>query len=162
PTGDYNDDGVVNAADYTRWRDAMTTNATLPNDSTPGTVTIDDYNVWKAAFNGGNTLSATNWNSLQQQNLAGFPAGNGTGTGWEKAGGSDSNLISETYLTGNSIVADGASISLGAAFNVGGAQNLEFRYGVVPDDGMGNFTGTSDLVRGFISYVTSGVGSGGS
>lgn len=30
--GDYNDDGFVDAADYTIWRDARGTNALLPND----------------------------------------------------------------------------------------------------------------------------------
>ena len=34
-------------------------------------------------------------------------------------------------MTGNSTVANSGSIGLGAAFNVGGAHNLEFRYGVV-------------------------------
>src|SRR5690606_30580774 len=38
--GDYNADGVVNAADYTVWRDALGQNITLPNENaTPGSVT---------------------------------------------------------------------------------------------------------------------------
>ena len=49
-TGDYNNDGKVNAADYTVWRNKLNTSATLPNDSTPGTVTVADYNVWKANY----------------------------------------------------------------------------------------------------------------
>lgn len=48
--GDYNNDGTVDAADYTKWRDNLNKSVTLPNDSTPGTVTTDDYNVWKANF----------------------------------------------------------------------------------------------------------------
>jgi hypothetical protein len=43
--GDYNDDGVVDAADYTVWRDG----AELFNDETPGNQP-EDYNVWKAHF----------------------------------------------------------------------------------------------------------------
>ena len=35
--GDYNDNGVVDAADYVVWRNAGAA-ATLPNDPTPGTV----------------------------------------------------------------------------------------------------------------------------
>ena len=71
------------------------------------------------------------WNSIQEQNLPGFPAGNGSGNGWEQFGGSDSGVVGESFLTGNSSVANSGSIPLGAAFNVGGAHNLEFRYGVV-------------------------------
>jgi hypothetical protein len=49
PTGDYNNDGIVNAADYVVWRKSGP-NATLPNDSTPGTVSAADYTVWRANF----------------------------------------------------------------------------------------------------------------
>jgi hypothetical protein len=48
--GDYNDDKKVDAADYTIWRDKLGSAITLPNDSTPGQVTIEDYNVWKGNF----------------------------------------------------------------------------------------------------------------
>jgi hypothetical protein len=47
--GDYNDNGVVDAADYVAWRNAGP-NDTLPHDSTPGTVTQADYDVWAANF----------------------------------------------------------------------------------------------------------------
>jgi len=90
-------------------------------------VHIDYYEVTSAS----DSLNATSWNSLQEQNVAGFPAGNGTGNGWEQAGGADSGVISESYLTGNSAVANGATIGLGAAFNAAGAQDLVFRYGAV-------------------------------
>jgi hypothetical protein len=49
-SGDYNDDNVVDAADYTVWRDHLNTDTTLPNDLTPGSVTQDDYDVWKGSF----------------------------------------------------------------------------------------------------------------
>lgn len=51
--GDYNVDNVVNAADYTVWRNRLGQNFTLPGEvanTTPGTVTIEDYNEWKARF----------------------------------------------------------------------------------------------------------------
>jgi hypothetical protein len=161
PTGDYNDNGTVDAADQVVWRDNLDQSVTLPNDPTPGTVTQADYDVWKAAFGKTvNSLNPVGWNSLQDQNLPAFPAGNGSGNGWEEAGGVDGSVLAESYLTGNSIVANGADISLGAAFNVGSPQNLEFRYSVVADDGNGNFVGPGTLVRGFVRYVTSGSGSG--
>jgi hypothetical protein len=55
--GDYNDDGVVNAADYAVWRDNLGLDVVLPGDPTPGSVTGADYNVWVSAF--GNTSAAT-------------------------------------------------------------------------------------------------------
>ena len=47
--GDYNANGVVDAADYVVWRNASPT-ATLPNDSTAGVVDSSDYATWKANF----------------------------------------------------------------------------------------------------------------
>ena len=46
--GDYNADGVVDAADYTVWHDKSPGTGFLANDATPGTITNDDYDVWKA------------------------------------------------------------------------------------------------------------------
>ena len=46
--GDYNGNGVIDAADYTVWRDNL--GGTIPNDPTGGVATQDDYNYWKAHF----------------------------------------------------------------------------------------------------------------
>jgi T5SS/PEP-CTERM-associated repeat protein len=54
--GDYNDDGIVDALDYTVWRNNFGQLVTLPNDETPGEVTAEDYDVWKANY--GETLLA--------------------------------------------------------------------------------------------------------
>ncbi len=48
--GDYNNNGVVDAADYVIWRAHLGQSFTLPNDTTPGTVTQSDYNVWRSNF----------------------------------------------------------------------------------------------------------------
>ncbi|MEX2093758.1 MAG: hypothetical protein WD971_13825 [Pirellulales bacterium] len=51
--GDYNGNGIVDAADYTVWRNNLGANITLPNEDptqTPGWVTVDDYAVWKSHF----------------------------------------------------------------------------------------------------------------
>lgn len=53
--GDYNDNGIVDAADYTLWRDSLDTATFLPNDQTPGSVDASDYEVWKNNF--GETLT---------------------------------------------------------------------------------------------------------
>lgn len=53
PTGDYNNNDVVDAADYTRWRDQLGQNVALPNEApatTTGMVTPEDYTAWKNAF----------------------------------------------------------------------------------------------------------------
>jgi hypothetical protein len=50
-TGDYNANGIVDAADYVLWRNSLATpTATLPNDATPGTVDQSDYTVWRSNF----------------------------------------------------------------------------------------------------------------
>jgi hypothetical protein len=48
--GDYNDDHIVDAGDYTVWRNNLNSAADLPNDETPGMVDESDYDVWKLHF----------------------------------------------------------------------------------------------------------------
>lgn len=54
PSGDYNGDGTVNAADYTIWRDTLGQSVANPGDGADGDLssTIDspDYDHWKARF----------------------------------------------------------------------------------------------------------------
>ena len=62
--GDYSQNGVVDAADYTVWRDHLGQMFTLPNEdpnSTPGQVTAEDYDFWKTHFgqSTGNSAPAT-------------------------------------------------------------------------------------------------------
>ena len=54
--GDFNADGVVDAADYSVWRDALGQFADLPNDGTPGLVSSSDYAEWAANY--GATLAS--------------------------------------------------------------------------------------------------------
>ena len=59
--GDYNDDGTVDAADYTAWRDALDSDTPLENETeTIGVVDAADYDAWKTNFGataGGTALS---------------------------------------------------------------------------------------------------------
>ena len=50
--GDYNGNGIVDAADYSIWRNHSGQAFQLLNEGpdTPGEVTIEDYNFWKANF----------------------------------------------------------------------------------------------------------------
>ena len=56
--GDYNDNGVVDAADYPLWRDNLgaPTEASINNNGDGGGVTASDYAYWKTRF--GNTSVA--------------------------------------------------------------------------------------------------------
>jgi fibronectin-binding autotransporter adhesin len=56
--GDYNQNGVVDAADYTVWRDRLGDTASLPNDNSPG-VGQDDYDRWKMNFGLGGSGAAS-------------------------------------------------------------------------------------------------------
>jgi probable HAF family extracellular repeat protein len=60
--GDYNGNGVVNAADYVVWRANEGTNNMLPNDPIGGTIGHAHYDTWRANFGssagGGSATSA--------------------------------------------------------------------------------------------------------
>lgn len=49
-TGDFNEDGSVDAADYTVWRDALVDMGRLPNDGDTEVADAGDYDDWKANF----------------------------------------------------------------------------------------------------------------
>lgn len=135
---------VASAADFLLYLEVNTvTGETLLRNDTGQALAIDYYEV----FSNAGSLDATTWNSFQNQDLAGFPAGNGSGNGWEEAGGSDEGVLSESYLTGNSLVADQAAISLGALYDPGDPQDLSFSYSVVADSGaslVADFDGSGD------------------
>jgi hypothetical protein len=48
-SGDYNNNGVVDAADYVLWRNNLGSPTSLPNDDTAG-VGQDDYTRWRLHF----------------------------------------------------------------------------------------------------------------
>jgi hypothetical protein len=57
--GDFNQDGIVDAADYTVWRDNLGKPAgTLVNDPTGTTIGTAQYNIWKANFGASSPGSA--------------------------------------------------------------------------------------------------------
>jgi hypothetical protein len=49
-TGDYNNNGAVDAADYVVWRENLNTNSTLLNNSLPGPIGPPHYAQWRANF----------------------------------------------------------------------------------------------------------------
>ena len=49
--GDYNGNGIVDAADYTVWRDSLGSTGSLAADGdASGVIDVGDYGVWKANF----------------------------------------------------------------------------------------------------------------
>ena len=153
-----------------------TTGLTTITNGTGVSANIAGYQITSAS----DSLNPAGWNSLQDQNLPGFPAGDGSGNGWEELGvaadyngdgtvdaadytvwrdaegntvsagtGADGtadgvidtadydlwasrfgegrdSLLAEAFLTGDSVMANGASFSIGNAFEVGGMENLFF------------------------------------
>jgi hypothetical protein len=50
-SGDFNDNGVVDAADYIAWRKLLGTTSSLPNDPDAGTtIDLDQYETWTENF----------------------------------------------------------------------------------------------------------------
>jgi hypothetical protein len=81
-------------------------------------------------------------------NLAGWVSiddtegGDPPGVGWDEAGGVSANALAESNLSGTSTIVGGGVRSLGNAFKLAGAQDLEFNYVAA-----GNL-----LVAGTVSY----------
>ncbi len=118
---------VDDASNHLMVLEVNTTNGQVRvRNQTPGSIKIDYYDI----KSGSGALNPVAWSSLQDQNGAGFPAGNGSGNGWEEAGGSNSTALGESFLTGNSSVSS-TPVGLGAAYNLGGTHDLVFEYGAL-------------------------------
>ncbi|MEZ6100578.1 MAG: LamG-like jellyroll fold domain-containing protein [Pirellulaceae bacterium] len=69
--GDYNRNGVVDAADYTVWKDNFGSNSALDADGNDnGVIDAADYTIWKDNF--GNTLSVAAVASVPEPNTCGW------------------------------------------------------------------------------------------
>jgi pectate lyase len=78
--GDYNDDGTVDAADYTVWRDLLNSNSPLLNETeSPGVVDAADYAAWRTNFGAsdgsGSVASVPEPTALGMGAVAGLLAG---------------------------------------------------------------------------------------
>ena len=93
------------------------------------------------------SLSTTGWTSLQDQDLEGSGGTSGNGDGWEEAGGVSGNVLSESFLTGQSRLNANGTWQLGQAFRPGRPQDLVFRYGVA--DGL--------LLYGLVKAIDTGL-----
>ena len=94
--------------------------------------TIDLYRIESAA----NRLTTTGWNSFSEQNFGAIDGpdpdaivGNGIGETWDESGGSDSNVLSESFLLGSSaFAAMSPPVSIGAPYTPGTQTPLVFQY----------------------------------
>lgn len=96
-------------------------------------VAMDYYELVSSA----GSLNKVGWNSFQEQgNVPNFPAGNGSGNGWEEFGFTTDKVVGESFplsnVYGNSFV-ESTPIGLGAAYQTGDPQDLQFWYAQVPD-----------------------------
>jgi hypothetical protein len=87
-----------------------------------------DFNYYQITSDAG-SLDPAAWHSLADQDFDGNGPPSGTGDGWEEGGASNSRGLAEAYLLGDSTIALGASVGLGAAYDQAvDAQDLVFRY----------------------------------
>jgi len=100
-------------------------------NTTSSAISFDSYRIASPS----NALNFASWNSLSDQGISavdgpdpGFTAGDGTGETWDEAGGSNDSVLSESFLLGNTTLAPNDSLSLGSAFDIGGAHDLSFQY----------------------------------
>ncbi|MCO6047094.1 LamG domain-containing protein [Aeoliella sp. ICT_H6.2] len=110
PDGDFNEDGTVDIADYTVWRNNLGSTNGLPNSAAlGGTVDSTYYELWKDNF------GAT---------------GSGEGLGWTELTGASNDTQLREYFLGEegSTLAASSSWELGTVYTGSGAETLEFMY----------------------------------
>jgi hypothetical protein len=93
--------------------------------------TEEDMSIggYRIVSNGDASLDESGWNPIASQSISGFPAGDGSGNGWEVGTNSDDGELREYFLQGQSPLHSGEFISLGAAYNTGvDAADLRFEY----------------------------------
>ncbi|MEM9186686.1 MAG: PEP-CTERM sorting domain-containing protein [Planctomycetota bacterium] len=154
--GDYNDDNVVDAADYTVWRDALGAEIELANDPIGGTIGAAQYTQWRENFGAEGDLPGGNIDEF-----AFVPFGNPGNTedllsDFTLPGLSQGELIDRTYALG----AGGCTDDTGAGCM---APELEFALAVDPNELADNasshrdFDNFVDLELAFDNSNTAGV-----
>jgi hypothetical protein len=118
----------------------IATGATLLFGDEDEAVSITYYELKSA----GNSLTTAGWSSLADQDYDGNGPANGSGNGWEEAGGADTGTLAEAYLLSNSTIPASGQISLGSAYQTAvDAQDLTFRY----------LTSSGKIYDGIIEYL---------
>jgi len=121
--------------------DTITGATTLLGDAYQA-VGINFYQITSAAH----SLDAVNWSSLADQDFEGGGPPNGTGNGWEEAGGVGKQALAEAFLMGNSAIGVSQLVGLGEGYDAFvGAKDLVFTYR----------TDAGEIIEGLVEYVTS-------
>jgi hypothetical protein len=84
--GDYSNNGFVDAADFVVWRKLLGQNVSMPNEFvTPGSVTIHDFNYWRARFGNPGVLSMSEPSNFAHilETFPPNPPPPDTGDGWQ-------------------------------------------------------------------------------
>ena len=91
---------------------------------TESPISLDSYRIVSDT-----SLNSAQWSPISNQSISGFPAGNGTGNGWEIGPNVGPGELVEWYLLGDSTLAAGDSIYLGKAYNSAvDGHDLQFSY----------------------------------
>ncbi len=115
-----------------------TTGLTTIKNSTVTEFDLDYYEITSAS----GALDPAGWTSIDSTE------GNDPfGQGWDEAGGSSANILSEGNLTSSMLFVNGATQALGNAFTSGAAEDLRFAYSL----------GGDDLEVGLVRYVSGGI-----
>ena len=118
------------------------TGATAMRGHSSQSISFSYYEITSAA----GSLDSSNWVSLADQDFEGHGPANGSGNGWEEAGGAGSGALAEAYLLGDSTIGTGQSVSLGNGYDPDvGAEDLVFTY----------LTDSGKVIEGLVEYVTS-------
>jgi len=118
------------------------TGATAMRGHSSQSISFSYYEITSAA----GSLDSSNWVSLADQDFEGHGPANGSGNGWEEAGGAGSGALAEAYLLGDSTIGAGQSVSLGKGYDpYVGAEDLVFTY----------LTDSGKVIEGLVEYVTS-------
>lgn len=117
-----------------------------------GEVVIDNPLAAGVTFNSyllgsdDSSLDDSGWNPISGQTITGFPAGDGSGNGWESGGGPNPNQLAEYRLIGDSTLDPAATINLGNAYDESvDARDLVFQYTL--DSG--------EIIKGRVAYLES-------
>ena len=94
-------------------------------------LSFDSYRVGSPS----GALNFADWNSLSDQNVTPFDGpdggttpGDGIGETWDEAGGSNDNVLAESFLLSSTTIAINDSLPLGMAFKPAGLHDITFEY----------------------------------
>jgi PEP-CTERM motif len=105
------------------------------------------FNSYRIGFADSETqdLNETGWNSLSLQGIDPVDGGDDPGETWTEAGGSSNKVLAESFLLGSSTILPDDFLTLGSAFQPGGAHELlTFEYHDV---------NTGSIIPGEIDFV---------